>query len=187
MSKVTPEIVEQFATLCDDAYAAWIVRRGLFDDNAWLRDADTTFIMYGLAALDRITMEHALLQIAKLHDPAKHSGNENLSLNFLLSYGNWDAGVSAQLMKHCAVLDAFYGQIKSARNKLVAHNDLKALRSGAARGAFSEGADREYFQHLQSFLNTIHEAVVGGPRLFFDLLRSDISILGRRMCQRGDA
>ena len=104
-----------------------------------------------------------LLQIAKLHDPAVISGRVSLTIEYVVEYGGWDSLSRRKLVVLKERLDALGKQIRPARHKLIAHNDLAAVLGDSALGAFDAGADRKYFRTLQSFLTTVYWIATGGP------------------------
>jgi hypothetical protein len=84
--------------------------------------------------------------IAKLHDPATQFGQNNLSIGFIIDNGLWDRETRMRLGMIRAKLDAFEELLRPARNKMMAHNDLKAILLRPTLGEFPGVADVEYFQ-----------------------------------------
>lgn len=145
----------------------------LFDQNE--RKADN--IQKAVAFTNRlsvITQEYSLQQIAKLHDPAVQRGNQNVSIDFVVKFGQWgdrEAGIKAIELR----LLKLWGYLGAARHKLLAHNDLEALRANNALGGFPEGEDEHYFEALQELANQVHDKWGdGGPYPFDDLAKNDV-------------
>jgi hypothetical protein len=113
-----------------------------------------------------------LHQIAKLHDPAKQFGQNNLSISYIIDNGFWDRETRMRLGLLKAQLDAFASLLREARNKLLAHNNLATILAGQARGQFPVGADIEYFKGLQELV----DLVAGEPRPFSNLMRNDAQV-----------
>jgi hypothetical protein len=169
MSALTPQIVDEFWEICNAAYECWLAHRTLFDDNAdqepLLRSQCAAFLQH----LSIVTQRDTLHQIAKLHDRPGHIGQHNLSIAYITEYGPWDRETRMRLNGLKAKLDSFAALLRSARNKITAHNDLATRLLRPALGGFADGADIEYFKNLQEFV----DIVAGGPRRFNDLIRND--------------
>jgi hypothetical protein len=169
---LSPQIVREFWEVCNSAYESWLVRRGLFDDNAELEQLGRTHCAQLLGHLSIITQRDVLNQIAKLHDPPEQIGYDNLSIAFVVESGLWDREPRMRLSALKTKLDAFASLIREARNKLTAHNDLATILAGRPLGKFPLGADIEYFKNLQELMGI----VAGGPRPFNDLVRNDARV-----------
>lgn len=169
MSALSPQILAEFWQICNAAYECWLARRSLFDDNAELDQLGRTHCAELLGHLSIVTQRDVLHQIAKLHDPAKQFGQNNLSIGHVIDNGLWDRETRMRLSVLQAKLDAFASLLREARNKLTAHNDLAAILAGQPLGKFPLGADIEYFKYLQELV----DIVTGGPHPFNDLIRND--------------
>src|SRR5438034_5077746 len=121
MATLSEQTVQDFINICHWTYEAWITHRVLFDDNPNGEDSK-----YGalLGRLSEITADYALLQLAKLHDRAR---GKNLSLEYIIEGGDWDDETETTLRQLHSQLDAFYRQIKPARDKILAHSDLTTI------------------------------------------------------------
>lgn len=65
--------------------------------------------------------------------------------------------------------------LRPARHKLLAHNDLGALRADDTLGDFPYGEDKNYFKALQEIVNQVHDRWGGGgPYPFDDLAKNDV-------------
>jgi hypothetical protein len=78
----------------------------------------------------------------------------------MIECGNWDAGTKAQLIELRDKMLPFAARMKKPRNKLLAHNDLATILSAAELGAFNEGEDIEYFEHLKAFAKIVVNTVL---------------------------
>ena len=113
-------------------------------------------------------------QIAKLHDPAEQGDNQNVSVDFVVRFGEW-GDREAEIRKIEVRLLELWGHLEPARNKLLAHNDLEALLANDELGAFPEGEDELYFAALQELANVVHDRWGdGGPYPFDDLAIADV-------------
>lgn len=172
MNPISSDVAKQFCELCNWAYECWVTHRRLFDENV---KAETTIARakYFTSRLSFITQEYSLLQICKLHDPAIQKSAVNITIDYIVRFGDWGADIS-QINQHALRLAALFDKLKSARNKVLAHNDLEAIMGAAALGEFPEGLDKEYFAALQELVNTVHEKWLGGPYPFNDLAGADV-------------
>ena len=149
MATLSEQTVQDFINICHWTYEAWITHRILFDDNPNGEDSK-----YGplLGRLSNITADYALLQLAKLHDRAK---GKNLTLEYIIENAGWDSATASTLRQLHRQLDAFYRQIKPARNKILAHSDLTTIQNRQLLGGFEKDADQEYFAALQKFISVV--------------------------------
>jgi len=175
MHALSTSVVEEFCRLCDWAHEVWLHHRALFDHNQRGTELLTSFAGEEWGRLSIISQEYSLLQIVKLHDPAVMNGKVTLGIDYMLTYGDWSDLVRGHLEELANELNGFASSLRGARNKLLSHNDLATIVAGASLGEFVDGADQEYFKALQDFVNTIHDAVIGGPWPFNDLVKNDVA------------
>ncbi len=156
-SALSPEVVQKLINVCHDAYDAWTTRRVLFDNNPYEELLNISYSKHRefLHWLSEITMDYALLQIAKLHDPAVTSRNITLSFAYVVEYGGWDDETGEKLRRIHKRLTEKFEELKSARNKVLCHNDLAALLNNKPLGAFPENADVIYFETLKEFITGV--------------------------------
>ena len=172
MDPISRDIALKFCELCNWVYESWVTHKLIFDDN---NNAEQNI---GKAAafanrLSFITQEYCLQQIAKLHDPAIQRNSLNLTIDFMVRFGEWgERGADIEII-HANLL-ALWERLKRARNKALAHNDLETLMANAPLGVFPEGADDQYFEALQALVNEVHQKWVGGPFQFNDLAKADV-------------
>jgi hypothetical protein len=125
--------------------------------------------------LSIVSQEYTLLQISKLHDPPVQQKSVNLSVAYMVDYGAWDAHTLSELQPLKSRLDELGRNILGApRNKLLCHNDLASILAGSPLGAFSAGADDDYFDALKAFARIVHERVAGVPYIFGDEATTDV-------------
>lgn len=172
MNPISPDVAKQFCELCNWAYECWVTHKRLFDENV---KTETTIARakYFTSRLSVITQEYSLLQICKLHDPAIQKSAVNITIDYFVRFGDWGADTS-EINQHALRLAALFEKLKSARNKVLAHNDLEAIMGAAVLGGFPEGLDDEYFAALQELVNAVHEKWIGGPYPFNDLAGADV-------------
>lgn len=172
MNPISPNVAKQFCELCNWAYECWVTHKRLFDEN---KRTETTIarVKYFTARLSVITQEYALLQICKLHDPAIQRDAVNITIDYIVRFGDWgqDADRINSYVQH---LTSLFEKLKTARNKVLAHNDLEAFMQSTTQGAFPAGLDDEYFAALQELVNAVHEKWLDGIYPFNDLAGADV-------------
>jgi hypothetical protein len=175
MSALSRQVVEEFYKLCNWAYEAWLNHRELFDCNPQEVELQKSVANDALNRLSIISQEYSLHQIAKLHDSAIVSGNVTLGIDYIVKYGGWQQPVLTKLEELQKDLNKFADKLRSARNKILSHNDLVTILNGAVLGAFPNGEDERYFETLQEFVNVVYSEVIGGPAPFNDLVKNDVA------------
>lgn len=172
MNPTSPDVAKQFCELCNWAYECWVTHKRLFDENV---RTETTIgrAKYFTARLSVITQEYSLLQLCKLHDPAIQKSSVNITIDYVVRFGDWGQDAD-RINGYVTRLTSLFEKLKSARNKVLAHNDLEAIMGAAALGEFPKGLDEEYFTVLQELVNTVHEKWLGGPYPFNDLAGADV-------------
>lgn len=173
MPALSSHVVVEFCKLCDWSYQVWLNHLAMFDDNPRSSELRTSVAADAFLRLRTISHEYTLLQIAKLHDRAVVAGEVTLGIEYVLKYGGWDQPTLDRLNNIATKLEVLAKNLRSVRNKLLSHNDLAAVLSGAPLGEFKKGEDTLYFAALQGFADVIHASVVGGPFPFDDLAKND--------------
>ncbi|MBI5912780.1 MAG: hypothetical protein HY848_22855 [Betaproteobacteria bacterium] len=172
MNPISGDVALKFCELCNWAQECWLTHRRLFDEND-RTERTIRKAKYFTERLAIITQEYTLLQICKLHDPATQKNSLNITIDYMVRFGDW--GPHAEEMHRIVSrLDALFENLKSARNKVLAHNDLEALMNSATLGAFPKGLDDQYFSALQELVNVVHTKWFDGPYPFNDLAGADV-------------
>ncbi len=172
MDPISKDIAVKFCNLCNWAYESWVTHKLLFDENKTQENNIGKSAAF-TCRLSIITQEYSLQQIAKLHDPAIQGNSSNLTVDYMVRFGEWGERRDDVKRIHDKLL-GLWERLKLARNKALAHNDLETLMADAVLGSFAEGADEEYFAALQALVNEVHEKWVGGPYPFNDLAQADV-------------
>lgn len=157
------QIVEAF---CYECLWAWIVYdqyKKLFEKGEPRLNLLSRVALTFFKDLNTVLKHYLLLQICKLTDPAKSCGNKNLSINHIVECLPWPDDIKKQLGSLAKELDAFREDIKSARDKIFSHNDLKTFIENRNLGEFSEGAEKTFWENLQKFVNIIYWHYFEGP------------------------
>ena len=170
--RVSQGDAEAFCSQCNWAYEAWITHRCLFDDNRNPED-NISLAQDFTVRLSIITQEYALLQISKLHDPWKQGRHVNLSIDYMVRFGDW--GDNQERIKEISSrLTQLHDFIRPARDKILSHNDLDTVKRSLTLGGFSEGVDEQYFDALQELANEVHLRWTGRLYPFNDLAIADV-------------
>jgi hypothetical protein len=170
------KIVEEFCKLCSTAYWSWYLRKYLFDDESNKKYLEHRVFLSLFGRLCDINQHHWLLQLAKLHDPAVQSGQINLTINYMIEYGGWEAAAKDELTRLKEEMEMLSKPTRIARNKIISHNDLAAILDGGPLGGFNAGDDIKYFDDLLRFANIVYEKTKGEICLFDDTVKGDIEI-----------
>ena len=101
-----------------------------------------------LGRLNELSQQYSLLQIAKLHDPARQGGNENLSIDFFVKQEFWSEEEVEIIAGIASELNNLYEKLKEVRNKILAHNDRSVFVNDVSLGKFPAGEDEKYFRAL---------------------------------------
>jgi hypothetical protein len=179
MQALSASVIRDFCALCDKAHEYWLNHLGLFDKNPRGDELMSSIARDEWVRLSIISHEYGLLQVAKLHDRAVMNGNITLGIDYVLTYGGWSDSVRPRLEVLAKELGDFAKHLLGVRNKILSHNDLATIVSGATLGNFPDGDDEEYFKALQEFVDIVHDQVIGGPYPFDNLVRNDIAFFLR--------
>ncbi|MBI3221651.1 MAG: hypothetical protein HYZ46_00875 [Nitrosomonadales bacterium] len=177
MTYHSTKTIEKFFGLCDWLIQTYEFRKCLFDDNKdieILKEARHEHFFYRICVIFQESWMH---QLAKLHDPAVHGGNINLTLEYIIEYGGWEPDFRKELIELKKTMDVLYPSIKVARNKLLSHNDYKTMiEPNVALGEFEEGEDIRYFSALKEFCEKVSQITLKEPFSYDDMVQNDIDI-----------
>ena len=177
MSALSRQVVQAFADACTEAYLSWSAFCHLFPTGLKSSDIKSDQAGRALAVVNCAMHEHFLHQVCKLHDPVVQLGEINLGIEYIVKYGGWGEPEKTQLQNLQIKLDRFAGKLKSARNKILSHNDLKTILENAQLGAFDQNDDVKYFDTLQEFTNIVYSDVVGSNFSFPTEIAADTTTL----------
>ena len=169
--RVSKEDAEAFCNHCNWAYEVWVTHKCLFDDNP-NREDNIGRVRDFTVRLSAITQEYGLLQIAKLHDPWRQGRHCNLSVDYMVRFGDWGAR-QGRINDISAKLAKLHEHIRPARDKILSHVDRATISSRRTLGAFPRGEDDQYFAALQDLANEVHLHWTGKLFPFDDLACSD--------------
>lgn len=164
MPALNKYLIKEFCGYCAWVDVIWKIKRILYDDNPHLAflfaNSNYPFL---LSDLGRITQSYVLLSVVKLHDPGTdRRGNSNLTLDYMIQNGPWDKRTRTRLEKLRDKLDILADPIKNARNKILAHLDIKTIEDGKPLGRFGKIRATRYFNLLQKFVNIVSNKTGNG-------------------------
>ena len=136
------------------------IRHELFEDNCsehLIRNTAPGFF----ADLNIMLINHYLLEIAKLTDPAKSRKQENFTIANLIESIDWPPDRLKEINKLNQTVLAFRRHIVPARNKLVAHYDKTTVMSRITLGAFPKGVDKKTLDALEHMCNVMYGVAFG--------------------------
>ena len=181
---LSDDAAKAFCSYCLGAYEVWQTCTTLFSKETiarFQRSKDSRVFHAIVTSLIR----DFLLHILRLHDPVVMSGRINLTLRYIIQFGGWDPQTNGELNRLEEKLGGLYSLIKPARHRILAHNDLEAYMKGEPLGAFPEGMDGEYFEHLKAFVNCVHVGCFGEKFEFPEFAREDAKALIDRLTLQG--
>lgn len=113
-----------------------------------------------------IFKEYYFLQISKLHDQEKVGDFNNHTIKYVINKAN----DNSLLLLEFEILRkdnwSFIKSIKTARNKVIAHNDTSSGQLNVRFGIFNEGDDIQYFNDLHQLIDRMYKHA--GLTLFND-------------------
>ena len=169
-------IVKQFAQQCIWAHQSWQTRKCLFDDDTNLSTFRQPHYEHLFLRLSIILQEYWMQQVAKLHDPAGKPGQQNLSVDYVIERGEWDAITKARLSGLRDEMLPFVSKMKVPRNKVTAHNDVDTILAAAELGKFNSGEDADYFECLRAFAEIVVSTVLGQHFDYDNAVTADVEL-----------
>jgi hypothetical protein len=176
MPQHSQEVVERFGQQCIWAHQSWQTRKYLFDNESNISVFQQPHYEHFFLRLSIILQEYWMQQVAKLHDPAGDLGKHNLTVDYMIEYGEWDGVTKAQLSELRDKMKPFATTMKKPRNKLLSHNDLATILSGADLGNFDKGSDVEYFNNLKLFAGIVFNTILSQHFENDDAVYADVAL-----------
>ncbi len=169
-SPLGDDLVARFCNHCSWVYRVWSTFRIVFDDNPNVAEFDECHFASHLQMIADVNRDYLALQICALHDPALQLGRENFNVTRIAEDARWDETTRAQLGHLKEKMEGFAEHLRPARNRIVAHLDLRTFSANGVLGAFPADADKTYFDNLQRFVDLVHGAAIGGGWPLYDAM-----------------
>jgi transcriptional regulator with XRE-family HTH domain len=150
-------ILDEFIVVCTSARNDFDLYESLFRaDQRKLNLLLSTAPLF-FQDIGRILEGNLFLHLCKLTDPAGVGFKTNLTTNFILEKLPWQETVKTRLQEINNRLMAFRRHIEPARSKRLAHLDVASqVERQAALGKFPDGADLQFLNDLQEFINVAY-------------------------------
>lgn len=113
--------------------------------------------------LNRIIVEHILLQICKITDPAESGSRQNLTVANLNKDLNALGLLTQDLIDRAGEFEGYRALIKLARNRLISHLDWQAVQDGNPLGEHEAAEVRRFFASLFRYTDLVGETCGAGP------------------------
>lgn len=176
----TSYLAEEFLARCQEVYSLTQLQKGFFNENTVGGFMTTEPFLAVFQRINNATQEYSLLQLTKLHDPAKtynkakNSVSYNLTVNYIVEYGELSKETAEKLNLLKTQLDNLYNKIKPARNKALCHHDIESINAKKTLGAFEQDADEPYFRALEEFANLLSVEKLNRPFKFDGSLKHGV-------------
>ncbi|MYG43199.1 MAG: hypothetical protein F4203_08725 [Rhodobacteraceae bacterium] len=127
-----------FCEVCLSIYYYWVTYNNIFEKISSLLQSErnisawefkNTPIGSTLSIIDRTLGNQVILEITKLHDPARMKNNENVCIDLFVSHVEWSDREMSKIQNLKEKLEENFNFIKPARNKILAHNDREAFNN----------------------------------------------------------
>jgi transcriptional regulator with XRE-family HTH domain len=156
-------IIENFCIICEHVTSDYDLFQSLFETDRRTFDLYASISPLLFENLNRILHDNLYIQFCKITDPAKTGKNLNLTTNYIVEKIPWPADVGEKLLEVNERLKKFRQAIESARSKRIAHVDLPAqVERWGSLGDFPKGAEIQFLQDLQIFVNIAYGHLQGG-------------------------
>ena len=170
---LSPLVVDRFVEYCKGTYEIWQTLLALFGDRQKAEMTIKSPFPHFFQKVRDAFVASFQLHIARLHDDHVVQGRINLTYSYILTFGGWDKETRKKLNEQLKKMSYLYGRIKKARNKYFAHNDLEAYIHELRLGGYKAGKDKEYFDHLEVFLDIVQSKTIRKSFKFPDVAKID--------------
>jgi hypothetical protein len=156
-------IIDEFCIVCTSARNDFDLYQSLFETDRRALDLFSSVAPLCFGDICRILKENLYIQFCKITDPAKTGKKANLTTNYIVEEILWPDAVGQRLREVNGRLMSFRLLIEPARSKRIAHMDLPAqIEQWDNLGAFPRGAEVQFLQDLQTFINIAYGHFNGG-------------------------
>jgi hypothetical protein len=155
-------VVQEFCQECHKVHTYWQMCKYLFDENPDVEMLKAPHYEHFFAVIKMSLYESFVQSVVRLHDPAIQLGQPNLTVNYICDDFAWQTSTKTKLDMLRDQMASFVANLKPARNKFTAHNDLKTVMDQPLLAAFDKPLDENYFDTLEEFAS-----VALGERFIF--------------------
>ena len=161
MPSLSKSTIDDFCYICLSAHDLWRTSKIIFSDPKTVNILQKSKSPYYLGLIQTTFHKQLLLQIGKIHDPAEQRGRKNLTIDYILTNGNWDTKTLKALSDIHEKLNPMAHTVKKARNRILAHHDLKTIQKRTPMGGFKSETAENYFKNLEEFVSLARHKVTG--------------------------
>jgi hypothetical protein len=152
--------VAKFANLCVSARSTWTHYQTLFEASPLRRELLNEIAPVFFGDLNQMLIEHLVLQVCKITDPAQTSGRSNLTVKYLVQHGTYPPADLVSLTELSNSMEQFRAKVVPARNRIISHVDLEAVQEGVPLGGAATSEWDQFWQDLESFVQLVHRHYV---------------------------
>ena len=135
--EVTKGDVQAFCDVCVPMRSIWQHFHILFEGTDSQQRLLQSIAPMLFGDINKLLIEHIILQICKITDPEESRGLKNLTIEFLVKNSDFSSaqGDLGKLKTLSTSIHEFRNKIVPARNKLIGHLDRVAVLKGEPLGA----------------------------------------------------
>jgi hypothetical protein len=113
--------------------------------------------------LNDLLIRDFFLETAKLIENENYQYKKNITVKLIVNMPMWNEEQRKKLNKYNEDLEVLKIQMKKARHKIIAHNDLATYEDDTIEslGEFDIGLDKKFISTLEEFCNYIHKEAFG--------------------------
>ena len=166
---VTKADVEAFCDVCVPMRSIWKHFQILFEGTESQRQLLQNIAPIFFGDLNKLLIEHLILQICKITDPEDSRGHKNITVEFLVKNSDFSDVPEelGKLEKLSLDMHHFRTKIVPARNKLIGHLDRDSVLQDQPLGAADQNEWNQFWLDLQDFLNIMHKRYVDRSGQFY--------------------
>lgn len=153
----TKEDADTFCGSCVSLRALWQYYRTLFEGSDLKRELLQTTAPVFFGDLNAMFIEQLVQRVCRLTDNAQTMGRKNLTIKFLIDHTDFSAALATldELRTLSDAIHRFRDRIVEARNRLISHLDVEAVRLVQPLGAASDAEWFQFWLDLQDFLDVL--------------------------------
>jgi AbiU2 len=166
MSQDVKAAFEAFRQQCIWFRTCWDTFQHLYGSGDGVRTILGKSAIHFFVDLQFILQEYTWLQAAKLADPARTKGRENLTIAYLHeAMAAAGIAVSAEAKRHADAIYRYLDLLKPTRNRYLAHLDKDTVLNGQELGGHTEQQMYAFVVSLQAYCDEIGRSVGAGPQV----------------------
>jgi transcriptional regulator with XRE-family HTH domain len=148
------EIIDEFCVIFEEVWSDYCLYRSLIETDKMSYDLCMSIAPNFFGDFNRIIRAHMVVQHCKITDPARTGRKPNLTTNYILEELPWPDSIIERLRDVNDRINRFRRHIEPARSKRIVHVDFSAQTARMDdMGSFPVGADGQFFEDLQIFIN----------------------------------